>query len=99
MTHIDRCVIKAKMLTGEDSTPVGTAFPVVGDELPAGYVWGEGQVLSKYDYPELHAVLKRPLPPWRYPVKRVREMVLRAQHKFRVPDFRASATTFTYRKP
>lgn len=82
---------------GPDHVPIGSMIQFIGDVLPEGYLWGEGQTLSCYDYPELYAVLKRPLPSWRHPVVRLREMMLRAQHKFYIPDMRGSATV--YREP
>jgi hypothetical protein len=98
MTPAIRWVVKAKPSAfGPHQVPIGSLRKYVGDVLPEGYIWAEGQALSRYDYLELHAVLRRPLPSWRYPIKRLREMKLRAQHKFRVPDMRNA--TATYREP
>ena len=79
--------------------PVGTAFPYTGSEPPLGYVWGEGQVVSRDEYPELYAVVKKVYREKSW-IRRVFAKFRRKQAfwsekldksgQFRVPDFRGT---------
>lgn len=87
VTH--RVVMKAK--PAPDPMPIGTVFETTTNDLLPGYIWPEGQILSRDEYPELWAIVGNMFWPrlrwWQFRKRRARKKLV-TERKFIIPDLR-----------